>query len=128
MARTTEEEVRAIIEVDASITSLTPFITAANAAVNAHCVGLSVDNALLVETWLAAHFITIRDNRVSSEAAGEVSQSFQYRLESGLGCSMYGQTAMALDTTGGLSRWNSALVKGTAGRTASAVWLGKPLE
>ncbi len=131
MARTTETLVRAIIEVDSSITSLTPFISASHIMVEEHCGSLSEETATEVETWLAAHFITIRDNRVSSEAvtgAAGASQSYQYRLGSGLETSMYGSMAMQLDSTGKLSAWNKSVLKGLAGRTASISWLGTTAE
>ena len=124
MARTTEEEVRNIIEVDASITDLTPFITAASAMVDTHCSGLAEEVALIVETWLAAHLITIRDMRVASEGVTGANQSFQYKVDLGLACSMYGQTAMNLDSSGGLARWNAQILAGKAGRVVLGSWLG----
>ena len=127
MARTTETLVRAIIEIDASITSLTPFISAANTMVNSHCSSLTEAIATEVETWLAAHFTTIRDNRVANESvtgAAGASQSFQYRVGSGLETSMYGSMAMQLDSSGGLSAWNQSVIKGQAGKRVSMSWLG----
>jgi len=127
MARTTDALVRAIIDVDAAITDLTPFINTANALVESHCTDIAEAAATDVETWLAAHFITIRDPRVSSEKAGEVSQNFQYKLDLGLGCSMYGQTAMGIDPTGGLARWNKQVLSGKAGGAATVSWGGTTL-
>jgi len=122
---TTEELVKEILEVSEEVTSLTPFITAAVVMVAKRCSGISAADAEIVETWLAAHFACIRDTRVSSEAVSGVSQSFQHRVEVGLGVTMYGQMAMQLDPTGGLARWNTAVVKGLAGKTASMSWLGR---
>jgi len=124
MAFTTDAEIRKIIDVSTEITDLSPFIDAASSMVTAHCTDITDANAAIVETWLAAHLITIRDNRVNSEAAGSVSQSFQFKVDLGLDCSMYGQTAIQLDTTGGLSAWNAQIKSGTAGRTVSVDWLG----
>lgn len=125
MAYTTESDVRAIIDVDTGVLSLTPFIEAASLLVAAHCTGIDNVSAKIVETWLAAHLITIRDNRASTESVGSVSMSAQYKLDLGLSCSMYGQTAMQLDPTGGLARWNTSILKGVSRATASVTWLGK---
>jgi len=129
--RTTELLVRAIIEVDASITSLLPFISAAHLMVDTHCSALSEEAATEVETWLAAHFITIRDNRAASESvtgAAGASQSYQFRVGAGLETSMYGSMAMQLDSTGGLSAWNTKVIKGIAGKTSGFSWLGTESE
>ena len=108
MARVTAAEVQKIIDVSSEITDLDPFIDSANRLVTA-VLGdvstsvLSDDQKTDVELWLAAHFITIWDNRRSSEKAGSVGESYQYKLGLGLKSSMYGQQAMMLDTTGKLA-------------------------
>ncbi len=124
MARTTDTLVRAVIEVDAAITDLTPFIDAAHGLVEAQCTDIMEAVATDVETWLAAHLITIRENRASNEKAGEVAQAYQYKLGLGLECSMYGQQAMMMDSTGGLARWNKLVLSGKSAQTASVSWLG----
>lgn len=126
--RTTQAEIEKIIEVDASITDFDPFINAASAMVTEHCTDIEAAPAAIVETWLSAHLICIRDTRPSSEAvtgAAGVSQSFQYKLDQGLACSMYGATAMTLDPTGGLATWNKRIVSGKAGATVGVTWLGE---
>jgi len=131
MARTTDALVRQIIDIDESITNLDPFISAANIMVTKHCLDIDDDVGEVVETWLAAHFVTIRDMRSSNEAVTGTtgaSQSFQYKLSLGLSCSMYGQTAMNIDTTGGLARWNTSVLDGKAGKTVGAAWLGTEIE
>ena len=124
--RTTETAVRLIIEADPNITDLTPFIAAASSVVTAQCVDIGIANALEVETWLAAHYLTIRDTRAASETAKGVGQSVQYKVDLGLSSSMYGQTAMSLDQTGGLARWNKQVLDGKAGGASTAQWLGTP--
>lgn len=102
--RVTEAEVRMICEVDTAITGATfdVFISAANILVNG-IVGLPAATLKEIERWLSAHFVSIRDQRVSSESAG-VSQSFQVSLGLNLQVTMYGQQALMLDTTGYLLR------------------------
>jgi len=124
MARTTSDDVRAIIEVDASI-SLDAFISAATSLVDeiATDSGHSAERLALIETWLAAHFYTVRDPRPVSEAAGSVSTTYQSRVDLGLATSHYGQMAMALDTSGLLRSIASGRRK-----TATVTWLGKTRE
>ena len=124
MSRTTNELVAGIIELDASIV-LDPFIAAANALVTeiAADSGHDEERLTLIETWLAAHFYTVRDPRPTSEKAGPVSVSYQSAVTFNLSTSHYGQMAMVLDTSG-LLRSLSANKK----RTASVYWLGKTQE
>ena len=112
-ARVTEDEVKEIIEVDTSITSIVPFITVANQLVTSECTDSSLTDAILkeIERWLAAHFVAIRDMRRSSEKAGTVAENFQHSLGLNLQVTMYGQQACMLDTSGALL----ALSKGSAG-------------
>ena len=125
--RTTDALVGGIIEVDASI-PLTPFISAANTLVTQCCTDLTIDHTaaqlILIETWLAAHFYSVRDMRPEMEKAGPVSEKFQSKVDLGLATSHYGQMAMLLDFYGGLSALNEKMKKG-GGRTPSVSWLGK---
>lgn len=114
MVRTTPEAVAEIIEADAAI-SMTPFIAVASSVVDDHCLGVGLTDAklLLIETWLGAHFYSLRDRRVVSEKAGPVSENKDpVVLGKALEQSTYGQTAMMLDTSGKLAAWNKAVVEG----------------
>jgi len=123
--RTTSELVSAIIEVDINI-PLEPFISVANELVTELCsaAGYSVERMELIERWLSAHFYTNRDPRPTREEAGPVSASYQSKLSLNLGTSHYGQTAMMLDTAGGLAALSSSLQK----RVLSVTWLGTVLQ
>jgi len=124
--RTTDAEVEAIIEVDENI-SLTPFITAANQVVTDNCTDYddeySADKLILIETWLAAHFYTVRDMRAESEKAGSVSEKKQSKVDLGFDTSHYGQMAMRLDNLGGLAALNEKIKMGTFS-PVSVTWLG----
>lgn len=123
MARTTSASVQGIIEVDAAI-DLNPFILVANELVTEVCsdAGYSDERLELIERWLAAHFYCTRDPRASREQAGPVAQSLQSVIDLGLNNSHYGQTALLLDTAGGLAALNKTSQKGK--RTASVTWMG----
>jgi len=121
MARTSSAAVAAIIETEVSI-DLTPFIEAANHIVTRVCTDSDyADTELeLIERWLAAHFYAIRDPRVADEAAGSVSQRFQYKVDLNLSVTTYGQQAMMLDTEGNLA----TLSRGRGKTVGGATWLG----
>jgi hypothetical protein len=114
--RVTDAEVRAIMpELDAKLTSLTPFITTANALIYQHIVlnpnpiiTFTEDYLKVIELWLAAHFVAICDPVHTSESAGGVSVSFMLGTPgTALNATPYGQQALALDTTGQLAKLNS---------------------
>ena len=127
MARTTSDLVKGIIEVDSGIV-LTPFITAANALITQCCTDLDTDytdaQLIIIETWLSAHFYTVRDMRAFEERAGSVSERKQSKVDLGFDTSHYGQMAMRLDWQGGLSSLNEQIKKGRA-RTPLVTWVGK---
>ena len=130
MARTTDASVGGIIEVDSSI-SLTPFISIANELVTECCGSVtpaySTTRLELIERWLAAHFYTNRDGRAFREKAGSVSKEKQSKVDLGFDTSHYGQTAMRLDTLGGLASLNEQSKKG-GNQPVSATWLGSEDE
>lgn len=120
--RTDSTLVSGIIEVDEDI-DLDPFIEVSNMLVSEHCSseGYSETKMEMIERWLAAHFYAIRDPRPRSEQAGDVQESFQFRIDLGLNQTRYGQMAMllcpnlkALDKNGGVK--------------PGAFWLGKDLD
>jgi len=127
MARATSDLVEGIIEVESGI-SLTPFIAAANAIVTEVCTGLATAyedaQLVLIETWLTAHFYTVRDMRAETEKAGSVGARYQSKVDLGFATSHYGQMAMALDWKGGLSALNEQIKKGKK-RAPTVTWLGK---
>lgn len=130
---TTDDKVKAIIETDDEI-DLTPFIETAHSLVEKVCKGsgpfaYSEDDLDNIETWLAAHFYTIRDNRVTAEKAGSVGANYSVTTALNLQSSMYGQSAMMLDLNGGLAQVNKKANDGKAplaGQKGSAIsWLGE---
>ena len=127
MARTNNALVEGIIEVDSAI-SLTPFIGAANSIVTQCCTDLdddySEDDLQQIETWLSAHFYTVRDMRAERERAGTVEEKFQSKVDLGFNTSHYGQMAMRLDFHGGLAALNKKILKGNF-KTPSISYLGK---
>lgn len=133
MARTTKALIEKIIDVDAEIIpdddAMEPFILMANELVTEVCTGdagpttaYTDDRLELIERWLAAHFYTNRDPRTKSEKAGSVSESYQTQIDLGFDSSHYGQTAMRLDTNGGLAKLNEDTKAGKP--RVGVAWLG----
>jgi hypothetical protein len=118
MARTTPELVRGIIETDdVSIPDLTPFIDTANALVTELCAPVTTYDSTrleLIERWLSAHFYAVRDMRKISEAVGVVNEWYQFKLGLNLACTMYGQQAMLVDTSGKLAAMSKAAERGVS--------------
>ena len=125
MARVTTDEVKEIIPVPETVTDLIPYITVANNLIEKVIVAKFPDahteaHLKEIERWLSAHFTAIRFTRTSSEGIGEVKESYQYKVDLDLRCTMYGQQAIILDTSGALN----ALLSRPAG-----IWfVGKTLE
>lgn len=124
MARTTAIAVGGIIEIDATI-SLSPFIEIATVLVTERCSTDDYDAARLelIERWLSAHFYTVREMRAESEKAADVTEKKQSKVDLGFDTSHYGQTAMRLDTAGGLASLNTQM-KGKGASPVFVTWLG----
>ena len=106
---------------------LTLFIATANSRVNwvvANAtrygkVSPSAADCVLIETWLAAHYYKQSDQQLQSSNAGRSSGQFRGITGEGLKSTLYGRTAIGLDT----SRMLTAIDEG---RIASAAWVGRP--
>lgn len=112
--RATNESVTGIIDFDPSIEDLTPFLVAANELVTEICqpAGYSDTRLALIETWLAAHFLAIRDPRYQSESQLGASASYVTQVGLNLSLTPYGQQAQLLDTKGGLAMLDKHISQG----------------
>lgn len=124
--RATEASIRAVMgDVDESITDFSPFINAANALVDELLAGdFSEGRLTIIETWLAAHFVAIRDPQRDMEKAGTVQERYQYKVSLGLAQTRFGQMAKFLDTTGKLANQDKKTVEGKKAVTMSSLWAG----
>jgi hypothetical protein len=129
--RTTDENVRAILEVDTSITDLTPFIAMANELVTECCgassIGYTATRLEMIERLLAAHFVCLRDMRALREKAGSVMEEKDTKLELGFNHTHHGQMALRMDTNGGLNALEESTKKGLR-VPVSITWLGYEQE
>lgn len=102
MARTTMSRVRSILDTALTDDQLSAFIDVANRMVTAYLTGTDQTAETLedVETFLAAHFVTLRERIARSEGADGIRFDYQGETGMGLDSSHYGQTAKLLDTSG----------------------------
>lgn len=131
--RTSKVDVATIIELDDDIVAdeqaMEAFILPASLMVDEACTGdngptvaYDDDTLELIERWLTAHLYTNRDPRTVNEKAGSVGAAFQSKVDLGFDTSHYGQTAMRLDTNGGLATLNKNSKKGKP--TVGGIWAG----
>ncbi len=105
--RTTVEKVTDILddtELDDEI--IESFINSANIFVTASLSGKGMSDALLaeIERWLSAHMVaSTRERTAKKEAAGTASIEYSGTWGEGLLSTSYGQTAVAMDTSGTLA-------------------------
>lgn len=102
MARTTTSRVCGVMDTTLTEDEVAPFVETANLMVTAYLASTdqTADALREVETYLAAHFVSLRDRLVKSEAAGGVRFDYQGETGMGLDSSHYGQTAKLLDSSG----------------------------
>jgi hypothetical protein len=135
MARTNDAAVKALLlpgrDYDTEqAPSLTPFIDTASAMVDdvADCITAkggtahSVSRLELIERWLSAHYFKVSDKGYSSRSTEGASGAFDGQTAMYLESTLYGQTALRLDSSGCLE------AAGGAGgiKTAGAGWMGRP--
>lgn len=112
--RANDDGVIELIDGVPSGTSLTPFIAVANALVDEVCLDSGYDEArlTLIETWLSAHFYSVRNPQAKSEGVGPISESRDIQTDLQLQSSRWGQTAMILDTAGNLANLSRQMEMG----------------
>lgn len=101
---------------------LAPFVTASHILVEGRLYGkddcLNEDSLTTIETFLAAHFASVKFRQALSESGGGMSESFQNGglQRASFASTSYGQTAMTLDCSGILSQIAGDIEKGRGKR------------
>ncbi len=98
----TGEQVKRIIKTD--IDDIDLFIDTAEDLANEELAnkGLSERRFLKIIIYLSAHFLTLKERQVAMEKLGDASNTYQGATGMYLDSSLYGQTALVLDTSGTL--------------------------
>lgn len=96
-------------------------------------VGYTTQRLEMIERYLAAHFYQITKPRIVTEAygQGDLQSTIQSKIDYGLALTHYGQSAMNLDTAGGLKAQNdktTGKVPNLNTQKPSLTWLGKKLD
>lgn len=128
MARTDATLIGEVITVNPSI-SLTGPIRAANVLVN-NVVACAAENSITLtdetlqemETFVAAHMYSFRDPQYVEKQTEKASAKFQVRVGLRLDGTQWGQTALMLDPSGCLSKFNEG------NKTVGGFWSGKPVS
>ena len=114
--RTTPAEVKEIYPTSMTDAAVQIYINVANIIVTANITcGLSAAILEEIERWLAAHLIaSTQERQTKSERLAEAEVVFTGEYGPGLKSTTYGQTAMMLDTCGGLASMGKKALKLTA--------------
>lgn len=104
--RVTAQNVKDVIDTKLGETEIDLCILTAHVLINDEVAPkgtLSTERLELIELYLSAHFVTLRDRRVASQNLADGS-TLSYEGQTGLylTSSHYGQTAILLDSTGTL--------------------------
>lgn len=113
-ARITSDDLAEVIAIDADISAAVAIDTA-HYLVEDHCSGYGYeeDRLILLEKWLAAHLYAVLSPQLRSETIGPISESYVIgQLGKGFDSTMYGQQALRLDVSRGLSRFDAAVAAG----------------
>ena len=110
-ARATEADVKGIIDTTLEAENVTPFLRAANVLVTDILASEGYGATLMteIETWLAAHFVAVRDPRVTKENFGDAGQTFEGKTSLGLNGTRYGQQVLLLDHHGRFAQVTKAM-------------------
>lgn len=111
-ARVDAPSVKEIIATNLTDEQVNAFINAAHQQVEnvLASAGLTEKTLTLIETYLAAHLLSLRDPRAERESFGG-DYTIQVQGETGKGyeSTLYGQTAISLDTSGLLASAGAGL-------------------
>jgi len=104
MARVTEADVLEIIDTTLQTGEIDPFINTATMLVDGYLEdkGLSDEVLTEIEKYLAAHVLSVKDQRVKTEKIDVLGFTYTGSFGIGLKNTQYGQMAILLDTSGTL--------------------------
>lgn len=132
--RTTSAAVIAILGSDYNYNSgddLSPFIETASNIIDSNCIYVAPltpysDTKLeLIERWLSGWAYLLMNPARKFDAAGPVQKSTESKVDLNFALNKYGQTAMLLDTNGGLAELNNSLKSRKQSVSVGITWLGK---
>ena len=104
-SRITVDDLVDIFDTILTESQLSAFINSAHHIIQANLLssGLSSDTLTEIHKYLAAHFASLRDQRLESERVADVSYKYQGKTGMFLESTHYGQMAKMLDSSGKLA-------------------------
>lgn len=104
-SRITVNDLVEIFDTTLTESQLGAFINSAHNLIQANLLNIGLGETILTEIhkYLAAHFASLRDQRLQSERVADVSYNYQGKTDMGFQSTFYGQMALALDTSGTLA-------------------------
>lgn len=104
-SRITVDDLVEIFETELTEAQLSAFVNSAHYVIQNNLLSSGLSNDILTEIhkYLAAHFASLRDQRLQAERVADVSYTYQGKTDMGLQATFYGQTALMLDTSGTLA-------------------------
>ena len=103
MSRTTEQNVKTVIETALETEDIQRLMAMANRMITNSLGSSGLDEALLtdIETWMTAHLIAVgKERQIASEKVHDVWITYQGKFGDFLRSTTYGQMVLSLDTTG----------------------------
>lgn len=100
MARTSEAAVAVVLDTTLESAQIQAFVDDASAWIDAHLLdkGYSEATLTLIEKYLACHFCTLRDPRLSSSRVGDTAEKYQVNPE----VNEYLRLAIGMDPSGAI--------------------------
>lgn len=101
-ARVTAAAVKDVIETALADSEINACINTAHVMIAGRSrmlTELDDDTLTQIETWLAAHFVSVREPRVVQETVDDTTVRYEQPKAGSITESTYGQVAIALDTT-----------------------------
>lgn len=94
-----------IYDTELTNAQLAAFVNSAHYVIQANLLSSGLDSNILTEIhkYLAAHFASLRDQRLQAERVADVSYTYQGKTGMYLEATHYGQMALTLDTSGTLA-------------------------
>lgn len=104
-SRITVADLIEIFDTELTESQLGAFVNSAHYLIQANLLSSGLGNDILTEIhkYLAAHFASLRDQRIESERVADVSMKYQGKTDMYFESTFYGQMALTLDSSGKLA-------------------------
>ena len=104
-SRITVADLIEIYDTELTDAQLAAFVNSAHYLIQANLLSVGLSETILTEIhkYLAAHYASLRDQRIQQEKVAEISKTYQGKTNMYLESTSYGQMAVMMDTSGTLA-------------------------